>query len=48
MTVEELIEALRAMPPTSMVQIETQERFETPISVRYDLAETIIDCETNE
>lgn len=48
MTVEELIEALRAMPPTSIMDIETKERYETPVNVRYEQAITYIECEEGE
>lgn len=48
MTVEDLIEALRAMPPTSIVDIETAERYETPVRVRYEMAVTYIECEEGE
>lgn len=48
MTVEELIESLRAMPPTSRVEIETVERYEDPISVKYEMAVTYIMCDPGE
>jgi hypothetical protein len=48
MTVEELIEALRQMPPTSRVEIETEEYFVDIVGVKYERGVTSIGVETDE
>jgi hypothetical protein len=48
MTVEELIEALREMPPTSLVEIESNDNFFKPVEVQYEMAITTIRCERDD
>lgn len=48
MTVEELIEALSAMPSTSLVEVETADWFEEPVSVKYEFGTTRIVCDEQE